>query len=309
MESGLKNQADPAFQKRLSEFIQERVAQARKIIEEQESNEHLGPVGQIFLTGEYAHIPPFYDQLKTSFPEKKVLVGDPKQQLTVDNRRFWEQYQKHGGQIPYSVFFVDALGVARQYLFKRPGSNLLPAELKRTFFLEKIQLMMMLGSVSMVLFSLIFASYLLVLHGRLTQERDELAIDTKRIENTLFGTRYQEIKSQLTQFNNEINQLSDIDRALFSVPEMINQVTQSLPAGIKLTGYVYDDASLRLKLTGIADDRESLLLLQDQLKALLFVKEVFAPLSNYDGKENVSFSVDLTLSFSELPYYGSPNPS
>lgn len=309
MEAGLKTPGDLDFQMQLTNFIHERALQAQKIIEEQEADEQLGPINQIFLTGEYAHISPFYEDLKTFFPDKKVLVGDPKHQLTVDNRRFWEEYQKHGGQIPYSVFFVDALGVARQLLFGKSGSNLLPNELKKTFFLEKMQFLMVVGSVVMAALSLMVGSYLLILQGNLAQERNTLAIDKKRIENTLYGIRYQEIKAQLTQFNDEITQLSGIDRTLFSVPEVLNQVTAVFPFGTHLTGYVYDDATLDLKLTGVAGDRDSLVLLEDQLKQLSFVKDVVAPLSNYDEKQNVSFTIDLQLSFSELPRYGSTNPS
>ncbi len=309
MESGLKNPADPEFQTKLNGFALERIMQAKKILEEQEADGQMGPINQIFLTGEYAHISPFYDKLKMAFPTKKVEVGDPKHQLTVDNRRFWEEYQKHGGSIPYSVFFVDALGVARQYLFNRQGSNLLPEALKKSFFFEKMQLLMLLGAVLMTVFSLMVASYLLILHGKLVQTRDELAIDKKRVENVLYGTRYQEIKAQLTQFNNEINQLSQIDAALFSVPDTLKEILETLPPGIRLTAYVYDDAALDLKITGVADSREELLGLEDQFKALGFVKDVFAPLSNYDEKQNVSFTIELQLSFSLLPIYGSANPS
>lgn len=310
MGEGLKNPMDPEFQTKLSGFIMERIMQTQKIIEEQEGDTQLGPINQIFLTGEYAHVAPFFDKLTEAFPGKKVMVGDPKRQLTVDNRRFWEEYQKHGGVIPYSVFFVDALGVARQYLFKRQGSNLLPETLKKTFFFEKIQALIVVISVFMTVALLCAATYLFFLHGQLLHRQDVLAIEMKRVENTLFGTRYQEIKSQLTQFNNEINQLSQIDNALFSVPATLVAVLGDLPSGIELTGYSYDDAALSLKIAGVAKKREQLLLLQDQLKALPFVKNVLAPLSNYDEKENVSFSIELTLSFAELPtYYGTGDAS
>lgn len=309
MEKGLKNPSDPEFQKRLLNFIMERGQQAHKIMEEQEAVSQMGPINQVFLTGEYAHVAPFYDRLTAFFPAKKVLVGDPKHQLTIDNRLFWEQYQKKGGSIPYSVYFVDAIGVARQYLFKRPGSNLLPNRLKKEFFLEKMQWLMLFGTVLMTFISLITGSYLLVMHGNLVLDRDMLSIEKKHVENTLYGTRYQEIKAELTQFNNEISQLSQIDSTLYSVQSMLEQINATLPSGVRLTGYVYDDASLSLSITGIAGGREELLLLQEQLRALPFVKDILAPLSNYDEKQDVSFSLELQLSFSQLPTYGTANPS
>ncbi len=171
------------------------------------------------------------------------------------------------------------------------------------FFFEKLESVMKFSSFAIALVTLCLSAWLLILHQTHVHERTLLEIEKARIDNTLYGTRYQEVYSALSVFNEEINQLSKIDQVLVSVPSILKTVVEALPEGIEVTAYTYKDEDLTLKLTGVAKNRETLLLMENQLKAIPFVEAVIAPLSNYDLRENVSFTVDLQLLFSDLPRY------
>jgi len=130
-----------------------------------------------------------------------------------------------------------------------------------------------------------------------------LEVKKQAVERTLFGTRYQEIQATLSSFNEEVAELSTIDRALFSVPDTLEYIRDLIPKSVVINAFEYQDEALTVSLQGVAETRESLLDLQKALEASLLVKEVNVPLSNFDSKSQISFSMEIFLTFSQLPYY------
>lgn len=303
MEKWKKGELDPAFVQEVYAFTDQKFAEAKLVLDNNINDPCFGNVDTVYLTGEYASLNGLSERLHAVFPERKVLVGDPKYGVKVNDQRFLAKHQKEGGSIPFSVFFLNAIGVGKQYLQKNDGLNLLPEPLKRHFFLEKLEHLCLVVSFLLTLVMLGISTWLLILQQGLVQNRTILEIQKARIENTLYGTRYQEIQSALTLFNNEINALSKVDQALFSVPDTFTQLLENTPVGIHFTSYSFDDSTLTIEITGIAETREELLNLEKQLKEVTFVENLIAPLSNYDEKVDVSFSIQLELSFSELPHY------
>lgn len=298
-----KGELKKEFVDEIHAFVDQKFAEAKQVLELNASDTNFAAVDTIYLTGEYASLTGLSDRLHLVFPDKKVLVGDPKFSVKVDDRRFLAKHQKEGGSIPFSVFFLNAIGVAKHFLLRRDGINLLPEALKRDFFFERLERFFLIATFVLTVFMCLVSTWLLIVQQGLTQTRTVLEIQKKRIENTLYGTRYQEIHTALTLFNAEINQLSKVDQALFSVPDAFSAIEESVSKGVQITSYAYTDDTLSIELVGIADTRDSLLQFEKNLEELAFVTKVEAPLSNYDEKVNVSFSIGLELSFSDLPHY------
>lgn len=292
------------YLKKIRTFIQKKYKQAQKILEETEGRTDIGEITNIFLTGEYASLPQFLDEAQTYFEKKIIGVGDPKKEIIVNDNKFIEKHQKQGGEIPYSVFFINAIGAAKEALLGKKTINLLPDSVKKSLLQQKIEVLMSIGSVLMLLMSMGLSMFLFLKHYEVSHIRERLEIEKARVENTLYGVRYQEIKEMLVTFNSEVDQLSKIDQGLFSLPQVLEQVYSSIGEGITIKGFKFDDQNLSLELTGIADTREELLALEGSLKQLEFVEDVLAPLSNYDEKEDVSFTIIIQLKFSKLPKYG-----
>lgn len=303
MELWKKGELKPEFTSEVNGFADQKFIEAKQVLDNNSVDPDFASVDSVYLTGEYASLTGLSDRLQAVFPDKRVLVGDPKHSVKVDDQRFLAKHQKEGGSIPFSVFFLNAIGVGKNFLLGREGINLLPETLKKNVFFEKLEHLFLIITFLLTLFMLGVSTWLLVQQQGLTQSRTVYEIQKARIENTLYGTRYQEIHSALTLFNTEINELSKVDQALFSVPDTFSALMDLVPPGVSITSYSYEDATLTIKLTGIADKRETLLGLEKSFEELDFVESVLAPLSNYDEKVNVSFSIELTLSFSDLPHY------
>lgn len=295
---------NPEYLKGIKNFIQKKYTEAKFMMEENEAKEDIGEITNVFLTGEYASLPQFLEEAKNYFSQKKIKLGDPKKCILVEDKKFIEKHKKKGGEIPFSVFFINAIGIAKQMFNKKKTINLLPDSFKKSFLRERLEFLMSISSMIFSIILLMMAVFLFFKHDEIQHIRNRLEIEKSRIDNTIYGTRYQEIKEMLSSFNNELEQLSKIDQKMFSIPITIEKLYAVLPKGISLSAITFSDKELSIELNGIAETREDLLALQESLKQSDFVEEVYAPLSNYDEKRNVSFSIEVKLKFSNLPRYG-----
>lgn len=265
---------------------------------------------KLFLTGEYASLPIFYNLARSSFPESKVLIGDPKRNLVVEDKKFFLKHREKGGKIPLSIYLTNPIGIALASLKRKMEKpiNLLPSRIKSDIQRKNLELLGNISAVMMTVVSLLVGGTLFVKHQDLSFERTQLENQREAIENTLHGTRYQEIKSLFTSFNGELGQLSKIEAGFFDLSTFIEDLYALPPEGIQITRFTLDDADLTVQLDGIAARREDLLEFQQILESTEIIKKVDLPLSHFDQKTNISFSVDLELNFSQLPTYGS-NPA
>ena len=129
------------------------------------------------------------------------------------------------------------------------------------------------------------------------------------IEQMVYGTRYEDIRSGITIFNAEIATLKMVDASLFSVNNTLEQIIEIIPPGIEVTFLQYSDADLWFEIVGVADSRETLLELKQSFEEATFISDVVAPISNFDAKEEISFTMKLNLNFSELTPYATESNS
>lgn len=299
------NKWEPTHEPLIKAFIEERYKEAQAILSEYETNKKIGPVQSIFLTGEFLNIPGCYEIALKVFPNQEVLIGDPKMGLKIEVDKFMPLHKKQGGPVPYSTYFTNAIGIALRGLKLKgaTGINILPNYLKEGLSHRRMTFWLVVASIGMAASSLFLATFLFFKHQELAYERLDLEIQKSAIEKTIYGTRYQEIREGILAFNNEVDVLSTIDQGLFSLPGMLETIQGQIPAGITLNALTFNDSSLSVELSGIAESREALLALQQNMELLEMVKEVIAPLSNYDQKTKISFIVKLNLEFTHLPTY------
>lgn len=291
------------FQKPLRQFIEQEYKKARTVMEET-----LGMTNKtadtILLTGEFSNLPLFYEQARAFFSDKNVLIGDPKSNLVIDDSKFASNLERLGGKVPYSIYFTDAIGIALRAL-KGAGRalNLIPDALKSHFSARRLAIILGASSIVMTVVSAALAGLVSYRNSVLSYERLRLEIDRSGVEKTLFGTRYQEIKEELTLFNQEVSALTKIDQTLISVPLVIESVLELIPQEIQVLSLNYFDEDLSVQITGIASGRDALLELQENLENDPMIKEFDIPLSSYDQKSETSFTVTLLLNFPQLPSY------
>ena len=300
-----KSKSKPEFIEALQNFIERQYKRARIILTENLDSE-IKKIDDVYLTGEFSNLPRFYEQAKTSFPEYKVIVGDPKAKLIVDDKKFSSNLERKGGAVPYSIYFTNPIGLAlRAFESLKVGVNLLPESLKEHFVYKKFSFLMGILSVFMLMLSFISTTLLLILHQELYYERTNLEIERDGIESTLYGVRYQEVQAALSEFNQEVSILTAIDQGLISVPLTLDIVLDLIPKGITLTSIDFTDKNLSIVFNGIARNRGELIALQAALNSSELVKEVNLPLSSFDESYQISFSAEIVLDFSHLPFYAS----
>ncbi len=295
---------DTKFREKIKEFIKAKYRMATDIILEKQEGKK-SKVENIILTGEFSNLPGFYELAKKEFRNRKILIGDPKKGLKIEDERFTQK--EDTGKAPYSIYFTNAIGVALNAIKSREKKqiNLIPSWLKRQFFSKKLELAIIAGSLIMSFVSLSIAGVIFYQHLTKSYERENLEIKKYNIELTLYGTRYQEIKEDLEDFNAEVAILSNIDGSLFSVPTTIEEIYAILPEGIQINSIKYSDIDTSIAITGTADERNSLLALQDILDESEIITSAEMPLSSFDTRSNIPFQINIILNFANLPEYAS----
>jgi hypothetical protein len=161
-----------------------------------------------------------------------------------------------------------------------------------------------IGAISLAVASLVAGTFMTMRHQELVYKRLSIESEKQSLQQLIFGTRYQEIKDAITNFNGEVSALTSIQNTLFSVPKLLEKIMDSLPSGISISSLDFSDSDLSVEMSGVSKDRNTLLSLQNDLEKAEYIEEVIAPRSNFDEKEDISFYLKLKLNFTELDIYG-----
>lgn len=291
-----KNNFDATLTPQMEKFENEIFEEAKKITKDID-------VKTIFLTGEFLNIPNFYENAKKTFSNKEISLGDPRLGINADPNKFMP-LDKDKGFFPYSAYFTTAIGLGIKGLNpKDTGINLLPDYLKASFASKKLSLLLVLTSISLAILSLILSTIVIFKHQELSFKRAELEAQKSSLQQLIYGTRYQDIKKAITDFNSEVTALTTIQSSLFSVPELLKNIVGSIPKGVTISSLEFNNQDLTVNISGIANTRDTLLNTSKKLEEQSYVEKVIAPLSNFDEKDNISFILKLELKFNELKPY------
>jgi hypothetical protein len=133
--------------------------------------------------------------------------------------------------------------------------------------------------------------------------RIQSTAEKSSMQQLIYGTRYQEIKNAITDFNTEVSALMSVQNKLFSTPELLDSIFGAIPNGVTVSSLSFSNENLTVDMSGVAENRDLLLNTQKNLEALPFVEKLIAPLSNFDEKINISFMLKMNLKFTELKPY------
>ena len=252
------------------------------------------------------NLPEVYETTQKFFPNQKISFGDPRIGIDIDSDKFLPLDKKEGF-IPYSIYFTQAFGLAIKGLNpkKSDGLNLLPDKLRESFASKKLSFIMGLAAALLAVASLTFAVLIVLKHQELSYQR--LAVENERqsLQQLIFGTRYGEIKTAMSDFNTEVRALVSVQNSLFSVPALLDDISSNIPKGVSISSLNFDDADLSVEISGVAKNRDVLLETQKNFEDAEYVEEVIAPRSNFDDKYDISFFIKLKLKFNELKLYAS----
>lgn len=116
------------------------------------------------------------------------------------------------------------------------------------------------------------------------------------------------VNKDFSSYNQEIRTINKGVKSLWNASQnwkpitpQFYDVSQALPARVKLTAISLDRAQGKMQMAGIADTRDALLEFQQKLLGLPWIESAEIPNSDLFKKENVTFDLTATLK-------GAPKP-
>lgn len=278
---------------------------AQKIAQEYEKNSPK-KIKKIILCGNALDTPGLVEfMIKNLKP--KAEIGDPWKEVKIIPSHFSPFEKKDEMRKTKAVAFAAAIGLAINGLISPPTHeiNIIPQRVKE--YKEKKRRNMIIHTIAiiLILISCINLASFFMVWGKLFYDYRKVQNSHNTIENITNSKKYQELKANITEFNKEVNLLANLQRNIFSVPQMINEIQEYIPENITLTSIKYDDAKSTINISGIAPKREDILETQNSLLNLPFAEEIHSPLSNLDPQKDISFVIKIKLDTETLPIFGS----
>lgn len=291
----------------IKNFLNRNYKRGKLIVEEFEAKNKGEKIDQVLLTGKFINLPDSMKIAKSYFPRCNTVIGDPQLGLTIEPKKFTIEAEDKNEYVPFSIYFNNSIGSAMRELNSSDsdGINLLPERFIESLDTRKKAIIFSATSIIATTIVLALASFTIFQFQNTGYQYKSLLSQKMSLDRMIFGARYQEIKEQIGTFNKEIAELSGISKNLFSVSSEIEKIYKLMPKGITITSLKYSDSDTAYDISGIANDRNTLLEAQSNLKKAEFIDQVIAPISNYDERTKISFQMKLKLLYLKRDKYGS----
>ncbi len=119
------------------------------------------------------------------------------------------------------------------------------------------------------------------------------------VEQSLLSRESSDLKNRLAEAKETLNILSPREKGL-SIETLIDKVVAVKNTGIKITRFDYlvlADGKRQLALSGISEDRDSLLAFKNKLTETKLFSAIILPVSNFTDENNIEFNITLSGNF------------
>jgi len=148
--------------------------------------------------------------------------------------------------------------------------------------------------VILVLLALIGSLILLGMKIRLS---DNLSTVRSR---QLLATQYVNVNQKINDLNRSIARIETLQMEVVPASLLIEDLTSRIPEGIHISNMNFETATKSVKLSGHADTREQLLMLEGALLESPYLTDLDFPLSNLFQKTDLFFSFSALLDVDRL---------
>lgn len=173
--------------------------------------------------------------------------------------------------------------------------NLLPFNLRSARTISAVSRFLNLaGSLTIALnLSVIF----LMLFYALTFQFDlrELSQETRNFEKLIYGKKYEQLKTDILNFNLEVDKLYNLSGKIVDLPLVYRDVIAFSNKDISLGSLRYSKELKMLEIDGQSLTRKSLIDFKDEISKLKGIDKVDFPLANLDKSENITFTIKIFL--------------
>lgn len=278
---------------------------AQKIIQEYEKNSPK-KIKKIILCGNSVDTPGLVEFMVKKL-KKKAEIGDPWKEIKITPSHFDPFDKADKLRKTKAVAFATAIGLALNALISQKNHeiNIIPRRIKEYKERKRKNVIIHTIAIILILASCINLASFFLVWGKLFYDYRKVQNSYSTVENITNSKKYQELKTNILEFNQEVNLLAKLQENIFSVPQIINEIKKYIPQNITLTSIRYNDEKLTIDVSGIAPKREDILETQNSLLNLPFAKEIHSPLSNLDPQKDISFVIKIQLDVDTLPIFGS----
>lgn len=132
---------------------------------------------------------------------------------------------------------------------------------------------------------LLAASYFL-LDGNLNNLNKQIVLAEEQLTE---NGKAPNTKESIDRINKKLNRLKKIQDEYTKISPIVQELTKTIPEGVDLSVFNINIKDNAFEISGTSPDRQTLLILQDQLENSKTFTEVDSPLSNLLHKENITF--------------------
>lgn len=120
-------------------------------------------------------------------------------------------------------------------------------------------------------------------------------LDDLSVKLTHVSHQEAEKSSQIRAINKTLIQTDMLLKRYRAWPAIVRPIVEAIPSGITLEHFSIDKDRKNLTLIGTAATRDTLILLEQNLKTVQTVQSVSLPFSQLTTRENLRFSISITL--------------
>lgn len=123
----------------------------------------------------------------------------------------------------------------------------------------------------------------------------ELSQETRNFEKLIYGQKYEQLKTDILNFNQEVDKLYNLSGMIVDLPEVYKEVISLSNESISLMYLRYAKETSMLEIEGTSLTRKALIDFKDDLTGLKGIEKVDFPLANLDKSENITFKIKIIL--------------
>lgn len=173
--------------------------------------------------------------------------------------------------------------------------NLLPLKQKEEFFEErKMKILINFGF--LIVFFIIFLGILLFsVEIYLTAATQEQKFLLKSLSSSIVNPKYQELEGQVLESNKLISQLNDFYGTRADITQILEKISNIMPAGVNLVNFSYQKKTSIITLRGKANTRDNFLIFKNALESQKEVINLSSPVSNLLKSADIDFYFSFNL--------------
>ena len=185
------------------------------------------------------------------------------------------------------IMFAPVLGLAmRGELMQKGLINLLPLWPKKKEELDKLIILMNRSVVGVGLVVWLIFGSLMISRWWFKTKTEALSVRINKLEQELVKAQENEAFLWGDEFNKVVRVSSLIEKSRLSFYEALNHLTELVPKTVKVTSFSYNSLVDKWSMSGVAETREDVLVLDSKLKLSEIFSEArlyFSSLENVNG--------------------------